>query len=247
MSQTNDPYIDLDTGILRNLPGYTDAESLRQFEYKETAIKTDLFLSGRVHIPFTGDAEYIKALHKHLFENIYDWAGQYRTINLFKGTPGGFADCHTGMIQRYLTDMADIVRSTDWNTLRSEQFCVAMAEVFAYLNQAHPFREGNGRTSKLFLSVVASQAGRTLDYKRVSPKQWNMASMLSGPDLGTYEPMPDPLVRIFEQITTHPTVLAREIITSRLHNKLASTIQLTHTDPQPTRPPEGRTQTPKLK
>jgi cell filamentation protein len=68
--------------------------------------------------------------------------------------------------------------------------------VFAYLNQAHPFREGNGRTSKVFMEEVAEQSRFTLDFSRVAPDQWNQASMLSRPDLLAYEPVPNSLVPV---------------------------------------------------
>lgn len=77
-------------------------------------------------------------------------------------------------------------------------FATACAEVFAYLNQAHPFREGNGRTSKVFMAHVAEQSRFTLEFDRVTPDVWNQASMLSEPDLGNYEPVPDSLVSVFK-------------------------------------------------
>ncbi|MFD0760412.1 Fic family protein [Arthrobacter ulcerisalmonis] len=45
--------------------------------------------------------------------------------------------------------------------------------MFAYVNQAHPFREGNGRTSKVFMAHVAEQSPYRFDFARVSPEQWN--------------------------------------------------------------------------
>ncbi|WP_199176320.1 Fic family protein [Actinomyces qiguomingii] len=84
--------------------------------------------------------------------------------------------------------------------LDRDGFARAGAEVFAYLNQAHPFREGNGRTSKVFMKHVAERSRFTLDFSRVSPEVWNQANMLSGPDLGRYEPVPDSLVPIFRVI-----------------------------------------------
>jgi len=72
--------------------------------------------------------------------------------------------------------------------------------VFAYLNQAHPFREGNGRTAKVFIEHVAERSRFTLDYDRVSPAEWNEASKWSGPDLMAYEPQPGDLVKVFRAI-----------------------------------------------
>ncbi len=85
-------------------------------------------------------------------------------------------------------------------------FVEQAAVVFAYLNQAHPFREGNGRTAKLFMDHVAAQSRFEFDYTRVSPQVWNQRSMLSGPDAYDYPPHPQWLVPVFEQITVNREV-----------------------------------------
>lgn len=67
--------------------------------------------------------------------------------------------------------------------------------------QAHPFREGNGRTSKLFMQHVAEQSRFAFDYARVTPEVWNQGSALSAPDLHSYAPDPTSLVPVFDAIT----------------------------------------------
>ncbi len=125
-------------------------------------------------------------------------------MNMSKGF-SSFADVRTGEIDRYRTDVRRLVEGTRWGRLDSEGFARASADVFAYLNQAHPFREGNGRTSKVFMEHVAEQSRFTFDFGRVSPALWNQASMLSGPDLGRYEPVPDSLVPVFRAIAVPRT------------------------------------------
>lgn len=65
---------------------------------------------------------------------------------------------------------------------------------------AHPFREGDGRTAKVFMSHLAERSRFSLDYSRVTPEQWNAASTWSGPDLLAYEPHPAELVPVFRVI-----------------------------------------------
>lgn len=101
---------------------------------------------------------------------------------------------------RYLADVHRIVRTTDWAELEASAFARQAATVFAYLNQAHPFREGNGRASKIFMDHVAELSGFTFDFSQVSPSIWNNASMMSGPDRGAYEPVPDSLFLVFQHI-----------------------------------------------
>ena len=120
-------------------------------------------------------------------------------LNIFKSI-SGFADVHAGQIDRYLADVHRLVGGTDWAGLDHEGFARASAEVFVYVNQAHPFREGNGRASKVFMEHVAEQSHFTFDFGRVTPRDWNQTSMLSGPDRFCYEPVPDSLVPVFRVI-----------------------------------------------
>ncbi|KSW29941.1 Fic family protein [Cellulomonas sp. B6] len=138
----------------------------------------------------------MRAIHRPLFQDVYAWAGEYRTVEMFKWVGRGFAEFRGGEVERYLGDVHRLVADTAWRKLDREQFGERAATVFAYLNQAHPFREGNGRTSKVFMEEVAEQSRFTLDFSRVAPDQWNQASMLSRPDLLAYEPVPNSLVPV---------------------------------------------------
>lgn len=96
--------------------------------------------------------------------------------------------------------MRALVARTDWSGLEEGDYLEVMAAVFALLNQAHPFREGNGRASKMWLDMVSEPAGYYLDYAVVSPGEWNRTSGASGPDYGEYEPHPEPLRELFSRI-----------------------------------------------
>jgi len=188
------------TGTLRNHFGERDRDVLAGLEYAATIDRQTELMSGQVDIPRTFDADHVRAIHRHLFQDIYDWAGEYRTVPIYKGTPVGFADVSSGAIDRYLTDVHRLVDATPWIELDRDGFGEQAATVFAYLNQAHPFREGNGRTSKVFMEHVAELSSFTLEYDRVDPDTWNEASKWSGPDLFAYEPHPAELVPVFRQM-----------------------------------------------
>ena len=85
------------------------------------------------------------------------------------------------------------------------QFATTAAEVFAYVNHAHPFREGNGRAGKLFMQQVSELSRYKLEYSPelsgVTREMWNNASAMSRPDLGSYAPVPDTLIPVFERMT----------------------------------------------
>lgn len=192
-------------GTLRNLFDERDAATLSRLEYVETADRQRELLAGEVAIARTYDADHVRAIHRHLFQDLYEWAGEYRTVEMFKGMGRGFAEVRGGEVQRYLSDVRRLVAGTEWGRLDRDGFGERVATVFAYLNQAHPFREGNGRTSKVFMTQVAEQSAFTLDFSRVTPEQWNQASMLSRPDMLAYEPVPDSLVPVFRHIAVQRT------------------------------------------
>ncbi|WP_434157578.1 Fic/DOC family protein [Clavibacter michiganensis] len=198
------------SGTLRNKLGERDPAVLASKEYSRTTARQRQLMSGQVQLPRTFDADHVRAIHRHLFQDVYDWAGEYRTVPIYKGTPVGFADVASGAVDRYLTDVHRLVGATPWTELDRDGFGERAATVFAYLNQAHPFREGNGRTSKVFMEHVAELSNFTLDYDRVDPQQWNEASKWSGPDLFAYEPHPAELVPVFRAIAVpRPAVPAR--------------------------------------
>lgn len=189
-----------DQFTLRNLFDERDATTLGRLEYVESADRQRELLAGEVTIARTYDGAHVRAIHRHLFQDVYAWAGQHRTVDISKGVRRGFAEVRTGEIGRYLKDMHGLVADTAGDGMDRMVFGEHAARVFAYLNQAHPFREGNGRTAKVFMEHVAELSQFTLDYTRVTPDEWNQASMLSGPDLFSYEPLHDSLVPVFRHI-----------------------------------------------
>ena len=94
------------------------------------------------------------------------------------------------------------VSETDWGALSQADFAQKGAEIFAALNEAHPFREGNGRTTKVFMGQVADLSPYQFDFASVTPELWNLASELSRPEQGRYAVNPAPMARIFAAIST---------------------------------------------
>lgn len=189
-----------DQGTFRNLFDERDARVLTFLEYTETADRQRELLSGEAQIARTFDGAHLRAIHGHLFQDVYEWAGRYRTVNMAKGIGRGFGDVHAGEVDRLLADAHRVVAGTQWDRLDRQGFGEQAARVFAYVNQAHPFREGNGRTSKVFMAHVAEQSRFALDFSRVTPEVWNEASQMSRPDLHGYEPYPEFLVPVFQEV-----------------------------------------------
>ncbi|MDY5133536.1 Fic/DOC family protein [Actinotignum urinale] len=209
------------TQTLRNKLDIYDADQLLVAEYTLTQTRETLLKNHDVYIPQTFDFEHLKAIHHYLFQDVYEWAGCLRTVDIYKGH-GCFASLTGFRPETYMNDVHTMVTSTPWKQLGTTAIAEKLATIFAYVNQAHPFREGNGRASKVFMLDVAAYAGMPLDYSRVDQITWNNASMLSGPDLYSYEPVPDSLYPIFVTILTPVSqrMLAQDDIKTAFNTKL---------------------------
>lgn len=188
-------------GVMRNLASIHSHSALRDFEYRMTGMRARELADHPELVPHTYDADHVRAIHRYLFQDVYEWAGQYRSVDMTKGM-SDFATVSGGRdsIDAYLDDVHRIVAGTRWDGLDHEQFSQAIATVYAYENQAHPFREGNGRTGKKFLHDVAAQSRFELNFSLVSPKIWNNLSEFSGPDMWGHDPHPEILLPAFQRV-----------------------------------------------
>lgn len=145
------------TTVLRNKLGITDPAELHAFEFDLVESRAQEIRDELHPIDRTFDADHLKAIHSHLFGDIYDWAGQYRAVNISKGCAGKgthhFGD-HNSM-DMYLRQVRRVIDTTDWCDLEADELAAAIADVHTRLNFAHPFRDGNGRTTRIFTQHLA--------------------------------------------------------------------------------------------
>lgn len=162
-------------GVLRNKLGIKDAEELKRME----AALTLLRLGELEQHPITGsfDLDHLKAIHRHIFQDVYDWAGELREVDIVKE--------HTRFAHfRFLDSNAQTLFShlaseKHLRNLTEEHFVVRAAYYLGELNALHPFREGNGRVQRVFLSAIAYAANFDLAWERVSPEKMIAASVAS--------------------------------------------------------------------
>lgn len=169
MPDSRDPYTDPETGILRNKPGIKTAANLDAFE------RLSVQQRMREKLP-TGrfDLAHLKAIHRHLFQDVYDWAGEIRTVEISKGG-------HQFQFRQFVSQGVDYVHKEIAKTnflrgLSPEEFAERAATVIGDLNYAHPFREGNGRTQFVFLAQLAERAGHAVNVNKVPNQEWISAS-----------------------------------------------------------------------
>jgi cell filamentation protein len=113
------------------------------------------------------DFRHYKAVHHHLFQDVYEWAGQVRTVRLFKG---GNPFCFPENIEEQATRLFSELKAAGYlHDLDAAAFSRRAARFLAELNAIHAFREGNGRSQLTFLALVASRAGHPLNLERLEP------------------------------------------------------------------------------
>lgn len=184
--------------VLRNKFGTRDPGELEALEYTETAMRQIEIELGAVDIARTGDAAEWRAIHHHLFQDVYDWAGQFRTVDLNKSREPFLVE---RALDTYLHSTLTSIRSVEWAQTNRQQFVDEAARAYMQLNFAHPFREGNGRSSRLFLDSLVADAPFELDYSRVDADTWNTASQAT---MNLQYQLPtdhSPLVAVFDAIT----------------------------------------------
>ncbi len=167
-----DPYCYPGTTVLQNFAGIRDQATLDEFEAAMTALRSDEPLpSGRL-----GVSQY-KAIHHHLFQDVYAWAGRYRTVRIAKD---GSAFCYPENIDREMKQLFASLKERHYFTrLSREEFAADATAFLSTLNAIHPFREGNGRTQTTFLTLLASRAGHPLDLDRLEPEEFLAAMVAS--------------------------------------------------------------------
>jgi len=160
-----DSYTYTGSGVLKNKFDIYDGDELDKRERL-------FFLKRSESVPETINTtpESFLALHQHLFQDVYEWAGQIRTVSLFKGnTPF----CRSEHIKKHLSDHLKAL--ADDENLMSHNTRIAAKSFAKYtieLNMVHAFREGNGRHLRVFLSIYVRQLGHKLDFKLVRANDW---------------------------------------------------------------------------
>lgn len=143
-------YSDPQTGILRNLLGITDKDELIFVE--SSAVTKRLSELSEKPIKIKG-IESLFEIHKHLFQDIYEWAGQKRKVEISKGGKLFFPTNHFDNALRYIDSLITQYKEISRNY--KKQLAGKLAEILDNINYLHPFREGNGRAQREFLRLLA--------------------------------------------------------------------------------------------
>ncbi len=163
-----------ESDVLRNKLDIQDKNKLFEAEKKLTFARLQKLQSEPINGKF--DFEHLKAIHEYIFQDIYDWAGKERTVDIGKGN----LFCTVPCIQEYATSVFNKYYSQCYaNKDNFEDFIRAFADNYGDLNALHPFREGNGRAQREFARLICLDCGYDFDLSCTTHKEMLEASRLS--------------------------------------------------------------------
>lgn len=149
---------------LENKLGITDSSELARVEEKVSKQKAlEMFETGLLDTFEVGTFKSLSEIHKHLFEDIYDFAGKVRDVNIAKG---GFRFVPVMSLEAALDNIAKMPQSTFDEII----------EKYVEMNVAHPFREGNGRSMRIWLdTIVKKELRQVVDWSKVDKEDYMLA------------------------------------------------------------------------
>ena len=198
---------------LKNRFGIRSAERLHAAEAEVVAARHEEF--RQQEMPGLFNAAFLRQIHRHLFQDVYEWAGRTRNEVLvledgiqasepvMRKAEGRPFAAGPQIILRLEQTLEGFVRQNGFKGLNRNAFCNQAAIAFAEVNGVHPFREGNGRTQRAFFRQMALGAGYSLDFGVVSRERMTAASIAAheNGDTGMFQ-------RLFREISDPVRVAA---------------------------------------
>ena len=150
--------------VLENKLGITSAPELAEAEERISKKKAiELFENGILDKLEAGKFESLKSIHKYLFDDIYFFAGEIRTVNISKGN---FRFAPLMYLEAALANIDKMPQSNFEEII----------EKYVEMNIAHPFREGNGRSTRIWLDcILKKEIGKVIDWSRVDKDDYLLA------------------------------------------------------------------------
>ena len=157
------------TKVLKNRLGLDDAEELRILEEKLVFLRITELDSAPVEGAF--DYAHFKAIHRHLFQDVYDWAGEERnapTGQFMIKAGHAYYPAGPEMTKAAEKLFAGLAKDGFLRGLEIDELVAKLAELWGELNVVHSFREGNTRTQTVFFDALATAAGYRLNVERLA-------------------------------------------------------------------------------
>lgn len=143
------------TNVLKNKMNITDYDELKKKEAETSFEKLVELYENPIQGSF--DKEHLKAIHKYIFGDLYEWAGEYRYVDMVKET--GFTQWP--FIDYYLTKELELMKKEAEQVHDVNHLADFLATYYVHLIAVHPFREGNGRSTREFLREFVIEKSKT--------------------------------------------------------------------------------------
>ena len=192
-----DPYLLPGTNVLRNLVGAEDESSLEAAENDLCSSRASML---RENLPSAeGTLEQLRWIHGFLFQDVYEWAGKIRTIDMSKG--GGLPFQPLELFDIGVRYSEEVLRGDNYlRDLDRETFAKRLSVNYNNFNILHPFREGNGRTQRIFWEIIAREAGWHLDWG-LTTKRTNDLASIAAMQQGNLRPLEDMFTAIAKPLS----------------------------------------------
>ena len=169
-----DPYLIPHTRVLKNKLNVQTQEDLDFFENDLVSVRSYKLYENLPHAE--GTVKQLQWIHHYLFQDVYDWAGQIRTIDMSKGGGEPFHPLeYMGVGIRYCEQT--LKNDNLLQGLSIDEFISKLSVNYNNFNVLHPFREGNGRTQRVFWDIVARDAGYHFDWGLITQRINDKASI----------------------------------------------------------------------
>ena len=159
------------TDVLINKLGIREPEKLHKFEKRLTMLR----LLDLIDCPIKGafDLKHLQTIHAYIFQDLYEWAGKIRTVDIAKGN----MFCNVMFIESQADEIFGKLRADKYlERLPRDAFIKKLAYYFSEINALHPFREGNGRSQREFIRSLAIKNGYIIKFADISEAEMIKAS-----------------------------------------------------------------------
>ena len=163
-----------DSNVLVNKLGITDKDELFQAEIQFTSARLYQLQEKPINGKF--GFTHLKKIHQYIFQDLYEWAGKVRKVNIGKGN----LFCLVQNIPSYAETIFNTYYSSCYAAKdNKEEFLGQLVKNYANLNALHPFREGNGRSQREYARELCLKCGYVFDLSNTSHKEMLNASIIS--------------------------------------------------------------------
>lgn len=155
-----------ENGVLHNLAEIKDSKVLNVYESLKVAKRVEELFEKPIKIR---DSSTLLKIHHYLFQDVYKWAGDVRTVNISKDGKQFFDGERFSIAFKYVDNL--IVEFRNIKKTNITEIAAKLAEILDNVNYLHPFREGNGRTQREFLRLLALEKAFILNLNPPDDKE----------------------------------------------------------------------------